>query len=872
MAPDGKWLAAGGFSRTGGDHWIYIFDVESGAIATRLGRFSQIIEQIVISTDGRFLAATFRNGLGVRIWERKDSGFTNWQPVGQDSNYDGKSAFGATFGQSGILYTVSYDHKIRRYAPGSWSSPKIATTRSGGLPYSIAVRPKGDLLAVGFSDARVVDLYDSTTLTWRSAVKAGEAGEGGLEAVAWSLAGDRLYAAGANEKLGNHVIRVWENIDGDAPREIKGPTDAVFQLVPCGENIAVAAADPAFGLLDGTSKLWRGREGADMRGKLGDNFTVSADGLRVRFGLKRAGGEPVLFDLAEQKLVDSPSPSADLTIADITSLPVAGWGGSDNRRPRIGSVALEIENLERALSLAISPDKQTFVLGGDNYIRAFTEDGTLIWRQQAPGTIWGVNISQNGKVVVAASGDGSLRWYGLEKGDPLLSLFVDADSKRWVAWTQGGYFMSSAGGDNLVGWHVNRASDQAADFFPISRFRDMFYRPDVVKDVLATLDHPAVEPGRQPNREGLLENLPPVVRMVSPVDGAAVSIDEVTVEFMLRSPSGRQIQRVFALVEGRPVEGAALTGKIESGKDEVLAKLKIKIPPRDVSISIIAETDRPSVPDHVELKWSGAVSSSTLQPKLYALIVGVGDYANKAFSLGDFPANDADDFAKQLKSQEGEGRAFAAVNIFNAAPLKDRQATQENIVKGLEWLALNAKDSESDIALMYFSGHGASTAGGASYLLPFEFDPEHPILTGIGKARILEVLRQINGKVIFFVDACYGGAGLDIVSLGGTKVRRLDTNGLVSEFAASENGITAFASSSGIELSYPAPDGRNSVFTQAAIKGLLGQAAHFGDKVIMTDDLSAWLRREVPRLTGNKQTPIMIPSPLAKPVPLAVLP
>ena len=48
--------------------------------------------------------------------------------------------------------------------------------------------------------------------------------------------------------------------------------------------------------------------------------------------------------------------------------------------------------------------------------------------------------------------------------------------------------MASAGGEDLIGWHLNRGWTQEADFFPASRFSDRFNRPDIVKLVLKTFD------------------------------------------------------------------------------------------------------------------------------------------------------------------------------------------------------------------------------------------------------------------------------------------------------------------------------------------------------------------------------------------------
>ena len=108
-----------------------------------------------------------------------------------------------------------------------------------------------------------------------------------------------------------------------------------------------------------------------------------------------------------------------------------------------------------------------------------------------PGAAWGVNVTGDGRLVLAAYGDGTIRWHRMSDGQELLALFVDKDDLRWVAWTPSGYYMASPGGEDLIGWHVNRGWDQAADFFPASRFRERFSRPDIVRLVLETLDEDA---------------------------------------------------------------------------------------------------------------------------------------------------------------------------------------------------------------------------------------------------------------------------------------------------------------------------------------------------------------------------------------------
>ena len=84
MPPDASWVAAGGWNRTGGDHYVFIFDPESGAIRTRFGPF-EVVDHLTVSRDGRLLAAALRNGQGLRVWEHQAD--DHWKLVGKDESY-----------------------------------------------------------------------------------------------------------------------------------------------------------------------------------------------------------------------------------------------------------------------------------------------------------------------------------------------------------------------------------------------------------------------------------------------------------------------------------------------------------------------------------------------------------------------------------------------------------------------------------------------------------------------------------------------------------------------------------------------------------------------------------------------------------------
>ena len=168
------------------------------------------------------------------------------------------------------------------------------------------------------------------------------------------------------------------------------------------------------------------------------------------------------------------------------------------------------------------------------------------------------SLNTNGKVAVAGLHDGTIRWYRITDGKEILALFPHPDRKRWVLWTPSGYYDASPGGEDFIGWHMNNGPDKAADFFPASRLRSTYYRPDVIDRVLKTLD-PAMalqqandESGRKQVAEvSVREKLPPVVTIDSPADGTEVSGTPVKVRYSARS--SQPLTGLKVLVDGRPV-------------------------------------------------------------------------------------------------------------------------------------------------------------------------------------------------------------------------------------------------------------------------------------------------------------------------------
>jgi uncharacterized caspase-like protein len=258
-------------------------------------------------------------------------------------------------------------------------------------------------------------------------------------------------------------------------------------LVPLpGGDLLLAPQDPWLARLgpDGTSRWWHGPPAADFRGQF-DRMSVSNDGSRIGFGFKMFGASPARFDLATRSLVPAPADAAGMAVPRQTGLPVERW--LNQHDPTLGGKKLPLRRYETSRSLAVHPDGARFVLGTEWSLGAFDAQGTQLWGRAVPGVVWAVNVTSDGRLVVAAYGDGTIRWHRMTDGVELLAFMPLANQTDWVAWTPEGFYAATAGAQGVLRWHVNRGWDAAADSVPIADIPDS-YRPEVLPFVLQELE------------------------------------------------------------------------------------------------------------------------------------------------------------------------------------------------------------------------------------------------------------------------------------------------------------------------------------------------------------------------------------------------
>jgi uncharacterized caspase-like protein/membrane-associated protease RseP (regulator of RpoE activity) len=464
---------------------------------------------------------------------------------------------------------------------------------------------------------------------------------------------------------------------------------------------------------------------------------------------------------------------------------------------------------------------------------------------------------------------------GAGAGEELLALFVEPQSRKWVAWTPSGYYMASAGGEDLIGWHVNRGWEQEADFFPASQFRAEYNRPDIVRLVLQTRDEAKAiadanaKSDRPVKAVPVAAALPPVVSIVTPADGSHFSGDPIEIAYALRSPSGLAVDRLDVLADGEPV---ASSGFEKTNAREEQGRVTVTLPRKDTKLSIIARSgDLTSAPVSIALKYDGPSpapspspsAADLLKPKLYALLVGVTGYQNHDYDTLRFPARDAESLAETLEAQKGglyKDVEIKIVDVPTRDDLKEKiigPPTRDNVLDGLYWLKHSA--TSRDISIVFLSGHGIRDAKQNFWFLTREADTERLRTTAISNDDLLDLISSIPGKKILFIDACHAGVAMVASIKAPLPEAKPDMNKVVNDFSTAGSGLVVYGASMGTETALEdAKWDRHGAFAAALIEAIgKGMASIDSSRRITTDMLDFYIVEHVKTMTDGAQHPVM---------------
>ena len=868
LSPDARQVAVGGNAGFDGKtHAVYLFDRATGNLPPKstLSGLEAPVTQLAWSADSQLLAVGLRQE-GLRVF-RRNLGFVGADPEFNDAIY------GAAFSRDGRLAVASLDGYLRIYGFGKNGMERLARKQMPGKPYALAWSPDGAQLAVGLQDSARVTVF-SSTLDLLHMVES--SGGSNLGRVVWSADGRTLYAAGNVVRDGRFAVLAFAD-RGRAPGQpVASFGNIVTSLAAHAGGLLASSAEPAWLALDavGMLRFQSQAKNGDFR-DAGETFRISADGQQIDFPMAQGGREVLAFDLGKGELRPAPANSS-LRPAQLPS-GLSNWRNST--APGLNGRSLLLRPGEVVRSAAAFPDGQKLVLGSEWFLRLYAASGGQLWERRLPGAAWAVNVSGDGRWVVAALGDGSIRWFRAGDGEPQLTLFVHGDRERWIAWTPSGYYDTSMGGENLVGWHVNRAFNQAADFFSVGRFRDRFYQPSVLQKVMQLADEgeavrsfkaelallaqmnaeaeaAAKAPPAKPAAQ-IVEALPPVIELQS--DRSIESGEaQVPIRYAVRSANGAPVKEIKVRVNGK-LERNIKTRSTRSAEGSVFEAL-VPVPPKDAEILLIAENKyAKSEPVSIQVRRPTAAPGKApfieKYDTLYMLIVAVNKYpGDNALAL---PVKDASDFRRQMtriaQPPPGKPKLYdkPAVRV-----LVDEEATQDNIRDGLKWLRDNVK--EKDAGVVFLAGHGM-TQDHSYYYVPYRAGSVGNKDNWVPGKEIVDTLQNLPGRAMFFLDTCHSGALANQAKMAGT-VNQVDE----------EKGVIVFASATAKELAQETDEWGNGAFTKALIEGLRGEAEDPRDKLIYPTTLKRYITRRVRDLTDNQQRPYVSDHGIDDPIAIVV--
>jgi uncharacterized caspase-like protein len=234
--------------------------------------------------------------------------------------------------------------------------------------------------------------------------------------------------------------------------------------------------------------------------------------------------------------------------------------------------------------------------------------------------------------------------------------------------------------------------------------------------------------------------------------------------------------------------------------------------------------------------------SASGKPQLYALVVGIQEFAKSSLNL-KYSVADANAIAQLL--QQKAAPLFDKVNV-------ETLTTQETTTKDalIAAFARYRTINPSDVFLFYVASHGVvdgtDLASRQYFLIPSSFNTlthEAVKRDALSEGEIKRMIASIPAtRKVLMLDTCHAGAMGDAMMV---NTRDLAESGAVTVMASAIGSTVLSASTSDEE----AQEGENGhgLFTWVLLQGLGGGADLFRNGAIRTVDLAAYLENEVPK-------------------------
>jgi WD40 repeat protein len=499
LSPDGRWLAAGGSFGKSQIEDIRLYDFVTGKVAALLKGHTNAVTGLAFSPDGKRLISSSFDTTAI-IWDVEKHQLLH--------KLRGHKAgiFAVAFTPDGArAVTGSDDTTLRLWRVGDGSLIAEMKGHTRAITRALAIRSKDSMIASG-DESGEIRLWDGKTGRFLRIL--GSQGDH-VGSLSFFLDGNRLLSTCGYRGCGLSQ-RVWDLATGGQNIVYTRHTSSVLAdaLSPDGRLVATAGGDFRIHIWDlssGETKYMLAGTGVP-KGAVG----FSQDGRSIAWGSSsqyvahnsrgplelqlqlpgngRAIGRPEKIGSDAAKLFVG----SRATFAAYSLAPRKGGAyGYDANLDIIKNGQIE-RSIERPpvdgyahLSYSFTPDGQNIISGGGAgvltaYDLAGNRLGDYIGHE---GDVWAVAPSPDGRLLVSASQDQTVRLWNLKTRELIVTLFAGSDGE-WVMWTRQGYYTGSPGADKIVGWQINRGQENVPDYVGAEQLRQHLNRPDIVENAI----------------------------------------------------------------------------------------------------------------------------------------------------------------------------------------------------------------------------------------------------------------------------------------------------------------------------------------------------------------------------------------------------
>jgi WD40 repeat protein len=362
-------------------------------------------------------------------------------------------------------------------------------------------------------------------------------------------------------------------------------------------------------------------------------------------------------------------------------------------------------------------------------------------------------FDSNNTLLAAACADGTTRLWDWKSGELLASLLSLYDGREWLVVTPDGLFDGSPAAWNQILW---RFGGGIFDVSPVESFFNEFYYPDLLADIFSgNRPHARHDIAKIDRRQPHL-----VLTTAGTAEGKS---RELTVNISLdTAPAGARDVRLFrngALVQ-------IWHKDVLKGHDHTILTATIPIVAGGNRLSAYAFNSDNIKSVDAALEVTGA-DTLKRKPVAYVLAVGINEYADKDYNLR-YATSDAEAFGTQVQKELNRQERFERIDM---TILRDQNATKNNILKAIEDLAERVQPE--DELFVFLASHGTA-AQDRFYLIPHDLGytgsrsglDEQAVSTilqhSISDQDLQRAFERLDaGRILLVLDACNSGQALE---------------------------------------------------------------------------------------------------------------